>query len=492
MTQRWLVLAGVGLAALAASAHVGSPDTIFEGAAGPYLVRVIVRAPGVVPGLADISVRVTGGPPVEAVTVLPLRGGLPTAALPPADTARPVPGNPGLYAAQLWLMSFGAYSVQVNVAGPQGAGSAIVPVMAVATRRLGFDRALALALSGAALFLFVGALTIVRAAVRESTLPAGAQPDPRRGAVAWGVTLAAAGLLGAVLWGGKVWWDGDDREFLSNIYRPMHVTTTVPAAGVLRIAIDDSAWLARQWTPLIPDHGKLMHLFLVKDGDLGAFAHLHPVGRDSTTFDAGLPSVPAGRYRVYADIVHESGFAQTLTDTVEIADGRSAWRASDPDDAWWAGNGKRDTGYETRLADGSAMSMERALEPIVAGQDIQLTFTVRSPDGRAAALQPYMGLPGHAAVTTADGSVFVHLHPLGTVSMASQLVYTLRQPGDTVRGLLGRRITSFRDTTGHAVHAGEGVVTFPYAFPKAGRYTVWAQVKRNGRILTGRFEVEVR
>ena len=39
-------LVGIGLVALA---HVGSPDTYFEGAAGPYPVRVVVRNPGVVP-----------------------------------------------------------------------------------------------------------------------------------------------------------------------------------------------------------------------------------------------------------------------------------------------------------------------------------------------------------------------------------------------------------------------------------------------------------
>src|SRR2546426_8965308 len=51
---RLSAIAGV---ALVASAHVGSPDTYFEGAAGPYPVRVIVRTPGVVPGLAQITVR---------------------------------------------------------------------------------------------------------------------------------------------------------------------------------------------------------------------------------------------------------------------------------------------------------------------------------------------------------------------------------------------------------------------------------------------------
>jgi len=34
--------------------------------------------------------------------------------------------------------------------------------------------------------------------------------------------------------------------------------------------------------------------------------------------------------------------------------------------------------------------------------------------------------------------------------------------------------------------------SFPYAFPRAGRYRLWVQVKRQGRILTGVFDTEVR
>src|SRR6185503_4848227 len=127
--MKWLRAAAIAGAIAFSLAHIGSPDTIFEGNAGPYPIRVIVRTPGVVPGLADIVVRITGGPGgIKRVTVLPLRGGLPTAALPPPDTARAVGGDPNLLSAQLWLMSFGAYSVQVNVSGDAGQGQVIVPV----------------------------------------------------------------------------------------------------------------------------------------------------------------------------------------------------------------------------------------------------------------------------------------------------------------------------------------------------------------------------
>ena len=42
-------------------------------------------------------------------------------------------------------------------------------------------------------------------------------------------------------------------------------------------------------------------------------------------------------------------------------------------------------------------------------------------------------------------------------------------------------------SSGH--HGGE--VNFPYAFPKAGNYRIWLQIKRNGKILTGVFDANV-
>jgi hypothetical protein len=62
-TRRALRPALVAAIALVTTAHVGSPNVIFDGMAGPYAVRVVVRPPEVIPGLADISrARVARGP----------------------------------------------------------------------------------------------------------------------------------------------------------------------------------------------------------------------------------------------------------------------------------------------------------------------------------------------------------------------------------------------------------------------------------------------
>jgi hypothetical protein len=496
---RTLLVAAV---ALVSAAHVGSPDTVFQGPAGPYEVRVIVRPPGIVPGLAEISVRVLSGEAVRSVLVLPLRGGRPTALEPPPDSAKPVPGDARLYSAQLWLMESGAYSIRVDVAGTAGSGSVIVPVNSIATRRLGFDTPLAAGLLGLGLFLFIGALTIVGAAVRESVLPPGEEPDAARRRLSWWVRIVAVLLLGLGVYGGKRWWDAADASHSQSLYQPMQVATTVAAqngAPALRLAITDSEWLGRQYSPLIPDHGKLMHLFLVRE-DLGVLAHLHPLMLDSSTFEAALPAIAPGHYRLYADVVHESGFTQTLLDSVTVPAGVTTWRPSDPDDSWWSSPQPSDYSDQpsvisrqqtVRLEDGAAMVWVRDSTTLLAGRDVELEFAVTTPDGRQAALEPYMGMLSHAVITREDGSVFVHLHPAGTIAMASQLVYALRVPEDTVRGRLGARITAAEPQPMQMGPMPGGVVSFPYAFPQPGRYRIWVQVKRNGRVLTGWFDAEV-
>ncbi|HEX5871922.1 MAG TPA: hypothetical protein VFY65_15945, partial [Longimicrobium sp.] len=317
LVRRLAAVFGALAAVTLLAAHVGSPNVFYEGNAGPYPVRVVVRPPGVIPGLAEISVRVPEGD-VRRVTVQPVRWDLGTKGAPRADEALPVAGEARLWSAELWFMDFGSYSVHVAVEGAAGTGTVIVPVPAVATQTLGMKRGMAIGLAGLGLFLFVGALTIVGAAARESVLEPGVEPDARRRRASWIARAVAVPVLALALLGGSRWWDAEDHAYANNLYAAPETEATVAAtdgARVLTLAVTDSTW--SRFSPLMPDHGKVMHMFLVREPAMDAFAHVHPIRADSARFQLTLPAeLPAGTYRLYADVVHESGFPQTFVETV--------------------------------------------------------------------------------------------------------------------------------------------------------------------------------
>ena len=136
--------------------------------------------------------------------------------------------------------------------------------------------------------------------------------------------------------------------------------------------------------------------------------------------------------------------------------------------------------------------MEWQTDGVIAeGKPATLRFTVRNADGSPAQLEPYMGMPAHAVVARDDGSVFVHLHPMGTISMASQMAFAMRQPGDTIAGTLGKRLSAAEMSTMQHAPVTVGTVSFPYAFPKAGSYRIWVQVKLSGKVTTAVFDARV-
>lgn len=482
------------------SAHVGTFDVFFAGKAGPYNVQVTVRPPTVIPGLAQITVRV-GGDGIRRVTAQAAQWNLGSRGAPSPDEATPVAGARGLYSTQLWLMTASSYAINVSVEGALGAGRTVIPVSAVATKRLPMAQGLGWALAGLCLFLGVGALTIVRTAVAESTVPPGEVPDARRVWRARGATAAAAIVIGTLLLGGWRWWNGVDGSYSRRLFRPLHTTAAVrtAAAGrVMRLSIDDERWARRQTSPLVPDHGKLMHLFLVRAPALDAFAHLHPTLVDSATFDAALGAVPAGRYRFYADIVHESGFAQTLAGNVDIPTG-AAGTFADADDALTVN--AAGAGDTVAIGDGASLVWHRG-RSLIAGVDEPLRFSVVAADGRPVELEPYLGMPAHALVSRHDGTVFAHLHAGGSFAMASQQVLEAIQRGDTlpsVRPGASPRAVVRQANTAMAGHVGTAAppawvgdsLSFPFAFPSGGRYRVWVQVRRNGVVRTGAFDATV-
>jgi hypothetical protein len=468
--------------ALVTSAHVGTLDTFFAGKAGPWGVQVTVRPPGVVPGRAQILVRVS---PTTAtkVSVQAAQWDLGELGAPPADRAVPVPGAPGLWSAELWLMTSGSYGVNVVVDGPSGVGAVKVPVASLATKRLDMQRPLGFALLALGAFLAVGLVSIVGSAAREGALVPGEAPDARTERRARRAMAVAAVVLIAALTGGWTWWNAVDRGYARGMYRPLHATPsvrTVDGARVLRLVVDDERWRERQLTPIVPDHGKIMHLFLVRAPALDAFAHLHPTLVDSSTFDASLGALPAGRYRAYADIVHESGLAETLVATVDVGAPGEARAFADPDDAMHVGGVARG---ETATLDDGTRVMWRRPGRLTARADAPLVFEVRTSDGAPAQLEPYMGMGAHAMVSREDGAVFMHLHPMGSISLTAQAVLDAIDRGDTLPATPALRVPRpvLRADSAMTMTATDGVLSFPFAFPEPGRYRIWVQFRRPGR-----------
>ena len=479
------------LAALS-MAHVGSPDTFFAGRAGPYDVRVTVRLPGVIPGRAQLSVRLPGvtAPNTHHVTVQAAQWNVGLKGAPPPETAVPVPGDPTLFAAELWFMTAQPYQLSVVVDGPSGQGSAMVPVMAIATAERRMPPWLGAVLAALGVFLTAGMLTIIGAAIRESVLPPGAAPDARRQR-SGRIAIAVAAVMAAfILWGGNTWWAAEAANYgRSILYRPFATTASVRNRQ-LTLGIRDNRWTGTpnpnsRYNALLPDHGKLMHMFLIGADDSGAgagpraFAHVHPVARTPAAldFDVALPvALPPGHYRVYSDIVHESGFAQTLVSTVELlpASGRSD-QSVDPDDSWFNEVATAMTGSASFVF-GDGTRIVAAGGPFVAGSERELQFSMADAAGATLPVEPYMGMAAHVALANRDGSVFAHLHPSGSVSMAA-LQKIASEPANA--------------HDGHVMPV-ESRVAIPYAFPKAGSYRLWVQMKRDGAVHTAAFDVDVR
>jgi hypothetical protein len=490
-----LALAVLGSAG-GAGAHVGSPDVLYEGPAGPYGLLVRIRPPDVVPGTAEVTLRVDRDG-VSHATVRPMYFHSGREGAPRADELRAVPGDARLFSGQVWLMEFGSSSVVLTLEGAPGRGEVVVPVPALATSRRLLEPYLGTLLAGLGLTLVFGAVAIMGAASAESTLAPGTAPSSAHKAKGRRVMLLTFAVLVAVLVFGRHWWGQVDGAYLARMYRPGQVSTSIVEGEghrVLRLELQPPSaeeeavpgFRAPRFsdepttTPLVPDHGKLMHLFLVGEPAMQAFAHLHPLSQDARVFESVLPPLPPGGYRVFADVVHEDGLAETLTGRLDLAErdqpGTAAASAprSDPDDSW---SGAAPTGATQRLEDGSIMTLEGP-GLFRAGGLESLRFAVTAPNGSPATLEPYMGMLAHAVVLRDDGSVFVHLHPVGTVPMASQEAFA-RRAGEAL-------------AMDHVAHGADtGVVSFPYAFPRAGRYRLFVQVKREGRVLTGSFDTSV-
>ncbi|HXU68815.1 MAG TPA: hypothetical protein VN947_05775 [Polyangia bacterium] len=463
----------LGGSSTTASAHVGSPDVYFEGAAGPYRVLVTVRPPDAVPGIAEVSARVTDS--IDHMTMVPLPAqGIGAKLSPTPDVATRDRDDPRTFVGHLWLMQAGTWQVRLAADGPRGHGELAVPVPALPARTKKMQTALGVGLLALLLLLAWGAISIAGSGARDASLEPGVEPSPearRRGLRAKGV---AAVVVVVALVGGNAWWNAEASDYARYVYKPLGLHAHVDD-GVLALQLEDPGWLkSRQLDDLVPDHDHLMHLYVVREPAMDRVWHLHPEATGGGAFRYALPAMEAGRYRLWADVVHASGLAETAVAEIELP--AIAGAPLDGDNATGSGPATFEPARTIApLDDGARMVWLRDDAPYRARRAGWFRFRVEDAAGAAQPLEPYMGMMGHAAFVRRDGSTFAHVHPTGSVPMAS--IMALDGAGD------GNAMAAM-----HAVPAGATEVAFPYGFPRAGDYRIFVQVKRAGHIETGVFD----
>jgi hypothetical protein len=493
--------------ALPLSAHVGSPDVYYEGSAGPYRLFVTVRVPQVIPGVAEIQIRSEAGD-VRAIRVVPMRLAGPGSNLPPTpDLVVQSKEDPQFFTASLWLMETGALQVRILVDGAQGQGEVSVPVPSSAQRTLPMQKSLAGLLLALMLLLAVGVVFIVGAIVREGNLEGGEVPSDSRNRRARRAMLITSVLVIVLLFLGKAWWGVNAADFQRRVdfYKPPAAALNLVDGHRLAIRVerkdsrteraDFRSQASLHLGDVIPDHGHLMHLFLLRVPELDAMWHLHPDPIPGDAFVVDLPDMPAGRYQVFADVVDPRGFPWTLVGSIDLP--QIAGKPLAGDDSMWSGGPLVSSAADSTnspMPDGGRIVWQRPAIPLKAGVPLEFTFAVQDKDGRPARdMEPYMGMAGHAEFVRSDLSVFAHVHPAGSVSMAAlELAQDgLSNTADSAQMPISMPMPSTMSMPVAEAGPLPPEVRFPYGFPRAGDYRIFVQIKRGGRVETGVFDARV-
>lgn len=534
----------------ALTAHIGSPGVIFEGMLGPYRIMANITPPEVIPGTAKVSIFVDGKPENLQLSGKPVYWSAGKQGTPRADILVHDPKEPGKYEGEIWFMNFGASSVALILTEGGEETALIIPVMAVSTAQNEMDDALGITLAVLGLFLVILMVTIITSAMTDSLRKPGQEATAKYKRRKITGILMGSVLMILLLWFGKNWWDNWATDYNKFLYKPFEAESTViekETGNYVQLKIDSSritlGYTTRKISYIIPDHGKLMHMFLIRKNSLDAFAHLHPKRIDTLTFESKLPPLPAGDYFVFADISRYSGFSETIVSDLTIEQDNFAQLANlasggfDRDDTYTISNpiGRKakptlldegllfcgSPGIKTDLPGGYSAIWETDDTKFRAGKLYALNFALFDPQGEPAVLEPYLGMMGHAVVLKEDGSVYIHLHPVGNYSMASQQAlvqrfesgksgwdglpkgYTFADSIDRVVEWMDQLPDAVRDSVlmGDMLHEPlefddpehdeHSMVRFPYAFPQPGKYRLWLQVKINGEIVNGAFDVEV-
>ncbi len=233
---------------------------------------------------------------------------------------------------------------------------------------------------------------------------------------------------------------------------------TAPLPGqpvTLRYRVTD-AQSGQMLTDLPIDHERPMHLIIISK-DLTQFQHIHPEVGPDDAYSVTTEFTDPGTYVLYDEFVRDG---QRVLDRRELPVGE----ASDtkvflvPD-------------LVPKTADSVTVALS-APGTIRAGEEASFTFTLTQGERSVTDLEPYLGAAAHVAIVSEDTEDFAHVHG---------------EAGEADEGHEGM------GSMGHSPPSAFGPqVSFRHTFPHPGRYKIWGQFSREGRVITVPYVVEVR
>jgi hypothetical protein len=194
-------------------------------------------------------------------------------------------------------------------------------------------------------------------------------------------------------------------------------------------------------TSFADENGKKMHLIVIRR-DLTGFQHLHPIMDAAGTWSVPLRLGASGSYRVFADFLPADRAAageMPLSLGVDLAAPGDWQPITLPPAAAVSTVG----GLSARLS-GTG----------VAGKSSDLSFTLNDTRGPVRDLQPYLGSYGHLVALREGDLAYLHVHPL-------------------------------------VAAAGSPMLTFGAEFPTSGRYRLFLQTQRGGKVTALPFTMDV-
>jgi hypothetical protein len=204
-------------------------------------------------------------------------------------------------------------------------------------------------------------------------------------------------------------------------------------------------------------HDMPFHLFVVSQ-DLTYFAHLHPQQQADGRFTIQTMVPKAGSYIIYCDVFPVGGMPQVahqnLITAGFVGDLFSSQAKLVPDRIL------------TKTSEG--VRFELTLNPAepVGGKPVTVKYhlTDERTGEPVKDLEPYLGAWGHTLILSEDASDYIHSHPTEMIPDGA----------DRTR-----------------IYGGSDV-SFDAFFRRPGRYRIWSQFQRQGKLITVVFTIIVR